>query len=141
MLGTQQVVTHHADRLSALPAWAGKVHLNHQQPFAVGELPAWRVEYVDELQPATMAGDMHAHRLRMVFHGVARDLDDLDGALSAMTGDALAALFGSRQYGTEPDGDVVQTKAQEGEAAVGVVSIPVTAMFFTSATDPETILS
>jgi hypothetical protein len=141
MLAAKQVAEHHADRLRALPAWAAKVHLNHPHAFGLAELPAWRVEYLDEPLPATLSGNLHEHRLRMVFHGVARDIDDLDSVQAGMTADALSALFGSRQYGTEPGGDITSTKAQEGEAAVGIVSVPVTALYFTDPTDPETILS
>ena len=117
-------------------------YTSHPQPFDESELPAWRVEYEPETTEfATLAGGIVQHKLPLRLKGYARSVTDLPAALNAMAATALPLVFAAPvPYGLEPDGEITREMASQGEAAVGVIDIPVRAMYFTATTAPETIL-
>ena len=116
---------------------------DHPHPFAESELPAWRVTYEGELTDgATMDGTIVQHGLKLRLIGHARAVDDLDTALNAMAATALPLIFAPpAPYGLQPDGEIERPMPGEGEAALGSIEIPLRAIFFTRAAEPETIIS
>lgn len=117
-------------------------HTDHPQPFDESELPAWRVTYdMEQHEAATLAGTTVQHRLPIKLQGIARDTGDALGALNAMAATALPLVFAPPiPYGLEPAGEIVRELQGDGQAAVGVIEIPLLAHFFTAITAPETIL-
>lgn len=115
---------------------------DHPHPFAEGELPAWRVEVTEEEHElATLNGGTVLHRTEIRLKGVARAVDGLDAALNAMASTALPLVLASPvPYGIEPAGEITREFASEGEAAVGLIDIPLRATYFTATNDPNTIL-
>lgn len=131
------------------------VYTDHPQPFAEDDLPAWRVHRVPggEVAPQTLARDtLQRHELRVECLGYARATAGLDAALDTLAAPALAAIFAAAPQ-VPPDaldgmaglielslaGEVEIDMQGEGEAAVGVVTVPLRAIYFTRASAPETI--
>lgn len=131
------------------------VHTSHPWPLAESELPAWRVRSVPggEAVPQTLARDaLYRHELEVECIGYVRAVDDLDTALDALAAPALAKLFAAAPQ-TPPDAlDALAAKIElslarelefgpgvEGEAAIGAVTVPLRAVYFTRASAPETI--
>lgn len=117
-------------------------HTDHPHPFDESELPAWRVTYeVEEHEAATLAGTTVQHRLPLRLQGVVRNTSDAMGALNALAATALPLVFAAPiPYGLEPDGEITRDLQGDGQAAVGVIEIPLRATYFTAITAPETIL-
>ncbi len=117
-------------------------HTNHAHPFDESELPAWRVVYdPEETEAATLTGTTVQHRLPLRLQGVARNTADVMDALNDMAAAALPLVFAPPvPYGLEPDGEITRQLQAEGQAAVGVIEIPIRATYFTAITAPETIL-
>jgi hypothetical protein len=115
---------------------------NHPHAFEESELPAWRVTYEDdEHESATLKGDIVLHRLPIKVQGNAASATDVLAALNAMAATALPLIFASPvPYGLEPAGEIRRELEAEGQASTGSIEIPLRAMYFTSLTDPETIL-
>lgn len=115
---------------------------DHPHPFDASELPAWRVTYdAEQHEAATLAGTIVQHRLPIRLQGFARNTGDALGALNAMAATALPLVFAAPiPYGLEPDGEITRELQGEGQAAFGVIDIPIRATFFTGITTPETIL-
>lgn len=117
-------------------------HTDHPHPFDASELPAWRVLYEQEQhEAATLAGTTVQHRLPLKLQGIARNTTDAMSAMNAMAATALPLVFAPPiPYGLEPDGEITRELQGEGQAAVGVIEIPIRATYFTAITAPETIL-
>lgn len=117
-------------------------YTRHPHPFDESDLPAWRVEYETEpTEFATLAGNIVQHKLPLRLKGYARSATDIPGALNAMAATALPLVFAAPvPYGLQPDGEITREMSAEGEAAIGVIDIPVLAIYFTATTAPETIL-
>lgn len=117
-------------------------HTDHPHPFDEAELPAWRVLYeIEEHESVTLAGTTVQHRLPLRLQGFAHSVTDPMGALNAIAATALPLVFAAPvPYGLEPAGEITRELQAEGQAAVGVIEIPLRAIFFTAITAPETIL-
>jgi hypothetical protein len=115
---------------------------NHPHAFDESELPAWRVTYEDEEhESVTLSGNIVQHRLPIKVQGNALSPTDVLGALNTMAATALPLIFAPPvPYGLEPAGEVRRELESEGQAHTGSIEIPLRATYFTSLTDPETIL-
>lgn len=116
---------------------------SHPHPFAEADLPAWRVEYhLEPTECASLDGDISQHTLSIKAKGYARATDDLDTALNALASSAMSAVFAAPvPYGLSLEGEVTRDMASEGQADVGVIELPIQALYFTRPSAPETILS
>lgn len=116
---------------------------DHPHPFDESELPAWRVEYEEEpVAAATLAGGIFEHRPEIRVRGSVRDTADAGSALNLIASAALQSIFADPvPYGLEPAGEIRRVSQREGEASVASIEIPLRALFFTSSSDPETIIS
>lgn len=136
MLAAETVANTVASRIG------GNAFTSHPHPFAEDELPAWRVEYqVEPTENASLDG-INQHVLSIKAKGYARAVDDLESALNTLASAAMSAVFASPvPYGLSLEGEVTRDMANEGQAAVGVIELPIQALYFTRPSSPETILS
>lgn len=141
-LAAAQVIDAIAARIAALPAYAGKVHTSRAWPLAEGDLPAWRVTAEDEEAVGAMLGDhTYEHKLQIEARGYCRAVADLDDVMHAMAVAALPVIFAAPvPYALDLVG-INRDTAVEGEAAVGVITLRMQALYYVRPTAPETILS
>lgn len=149
-LAATQIVNAIASRIPG-----SNVHTAHEWPFADTELPAWRVRRVPggDVTPQTLARNtLQRHEIEIGCLGYVRAVDDLDAALDALATPAVAALFAAAPQAPTDALDALISKIEvnlardvefgmttEGEAAVGVVTVPLRVVFFTIASAPQTI--
>jgi hypothetical protein len=115
----------------------------HPEPFGEEELPAWRVEWANErIETVGLDGLIQQHELEVKLRGYARDVDDINGVLSAMAVEVLPQVFSAPvPYGLHTDGDAQRVAAEEGQAATGVIELPLKAFYFTRRSAPDVIIS
>lgn len=142
-LAAQTVVSTLVARLSGATAAGVRVYADHPQPFALAELPAWRIDIAEEPAEAVMlTGTIHEHRARVMVRGYVRALDDIDAALNALLAAATPALFAAPvPYALEIDGAIERDMVSEGQADLARVTLPLRALYFVAASAPETIVS
>jgi hypothetical protein len=149
MLASAQAIDGVAALISSVTGMTGKVHTSRAWPLAESDLPAWRVLADDEEVTAQGVGfpAKQQHDLTVIAHGYARETADLDDALHGMGAAALTKLFASRAATTlSPLNCSVSLKrierdlVNEGEAAMGRISLTLLVRFLTSNNAPETIL-
>jgi hypothetical protein len=147
MLASAQAV----DAVAALIASAsvGAAHTSRTWPLAESDLPAWRVVAEDEEVSAQGVGfpAKQQHELEVCAHGYARATASLDDSLNSMAAAALSKLFESRAAAHLSPLNCSMTlkrierdMVNEGEAALGRISLTLLVRFFTANNAPETIL-
>lgn len=140
-LAAAQVIDALVARLVPVTATAGRVYPSRAWPLDEASLPAWRVVAADETAERVDLGGLHAHALSVEASAYTRVVADLDDALHALASAGLAALFaGTPPYDLACTG-IGRAVAQEGEAAVGVVTLRLLAAYYVNPAQPETILS
>lgn len=152
MLASHQVIVAMADLLvAAAIAPVGNVERKNRARI-FGTFPGVKVFAGDEDLQATDEDitwpPARQHELRPQVDLVVRDPDDLEGAMSAITAEALQALEGTFAAATLAPLQGVALRATritrrvttEGEAATGTVSVQFEVVFHTQSNDPETII-
>ena len=139
-----QVLASVAAALAAVPATAGRVYAERSHPLTEAELPAWRVSAaVETVEQATVEG-ITQHTLEITCEGVARHTAALPDMLDTLAAQGMAALFGGPPGaligGLSPQG-VERSLANEGEAAVGVLTLRLAGLYFTHPGQPGVIVS
>lgn len=137
-LAAAQVVDAVAARLAAL-APAGGVHTSRSWPLVT--LPAWRVYAQDEAVSDAMLNGINEHALELYADGLARATDDLDDVLNnTLAASALAALFAPPVPHQLQLIGISRLMAEEGEAAVGRITLRLRATCYVDPAAPETIV-
>ena len=141
MLAAAQVVDAVAARIAALPAYSGRVFTSRLWPLADADLPAWRVTAAEEpVLPGTISG-INEHQLLVEARGYHRATADLDDTLHAMASAALAALFAPPvPHGLQLE-RIDRDTTTDGEAAHGVVTLSLRAVFHVDPAAPDTLLT
>lgn len=137
-LAAAQVIDALAARLSPLAATGGRVYTSRAWP--LDTLPAWRVTAEAEDISPPAVGNEHQHDLAINATAYARAVSDLDDTLHALAAGGLPLLFADPlPYGLRLAG-IDRQMAQEGEAAVGAITLRLRALFFTDPAAPETLI-
>lgn len=140
-LAAAQVIDALAARLVPVAATAGRVYTSRAWPLDEASLPAWRVVAADEAAERVELGGIHRHVLDVEATAVTRVTADLDDALHALASAGLAALFaGLPPYDLAATG-ITRAITQEGEAAVGAITLRLQATFYVNPAAPDTIIS
>ena len=140
-LAAAQVIDALAARLVPVAATAGRVYASRAWPLDEASLPAWRVLAADEVAERVELGGIHLHRLDIEATAYTRVTANLDDALHALASAGLAALFaGQPPYDLAATG-ITRAITQEGEAAVGAITLRLQATYYVNPAQPETILS
>lgn len=141
-LAAAQVIDAIAARISGATSAGTNVFTSRAWPLAEGDLPACRVVAgAEEITPEGLGDRLGQHLLDVHASFYARAVADLDDALHALAVAALPAIFAAPvPYGLTLQG-IDREMAKEGEAAVGVITLRLQALFFTVPSAPETILS
>lgn len=140
-LAAAQVVDALAARLAAQAAVSGRVKTSRTWPWAEHELPALRVYAADEQVEAAQLDRVNLHRLDVDVQYTALAVEDLDDALHALAAGGLPLLFEEPvPYGLQLTA-INRRLATEGEAAVGQITLQLSAMYFVAPAAPETIIS
>ena len=140
-LAAAQVIDALAARLVPVSATAGRVYTSRAWPLDEASLPAWRVVAADESAERVGLDGLHLHRLDIDATATTRMVADLDDALHALASAGLAALFASPAPYDLACGGITRAVTQEGEAAVGVITLRLLATYYVNPAQPETILS
>lgn len=140
-IAAAQVIDTLAARLVPLVATAGRVYTSRGWPLADADLPAWRVVAADETAERVGLDGLHLHRLDIDASATTRMAADLDDALHALASAGLSALFASPAPYDLACSGITRAVAQEGEAAVGVITLRLLATYYVNPAQPETILS
>lgn len=139
-LAAAQVVDALAARVAAQPAVAGRVKTSRTWPWSEDELPACRVFANDEAVQAADLSGVNQHALLVDVEYTALAVADLDDTLHALAASGMALLFASAvPYELQLTG-ISRQLATEGEAAVGRITVQLSATYFVAPADPETIL-
>ena len=148
-LASAQVVTAVAALLAtAVGMDADHVHPGRAWPLAESELPAWKVlandEEVEPTGPTFPA--LQKHELIVNAEGYVRATEDLYDALHDLGAAALKALFASKTTASLAPlkcsmalTRIAREPVQEGEAAMGRITLALRVRFHTFNNDPETI--
>lgn len=140
-LAAAQVIDALAARLVPVAATAGRVYASRAWPLDEASLPAWRVVAADEVAERVDLGGLHLHRLEVDATAYTRVVTDLDDALHALASAGLAVLFaGPVPYDLACTG-IGRAITQEGEAAVGAITLRLVATYYLNPAQPETLLS
>lgn len=140
-LAAAQVVSALAARINAQAAVAGRVQTSRVWPWAEHELPAVRVYAADEVVEPAQLDRVNLHRLDIEAQFTALAVNDLDDELHALAADALPLLFAEPvPYGLQLTA-INRRLATEGEAAVGQITLQLSAIYFVAPAAPETIFS
>jgi hypothetical protein len=140
-LAAAQVIDALAARLVPMTATAGRVYTSRAWPLDEASLPAWRVVAADELVERVALDGTHRHTLDIEATGTARVAADLDDTLHALGSGGLVLLFApAAPYDLVLSG-IQRDITQEGEAAVGAITLRLQATFYANPAAPETILS
>ena len=137
-LAAAQVIDALAARLVPLAATGGRVYTSRAWPLTT--LPAWRVTAQDETITPPSVGNEHQHDLDINATAYARAVDNLDDTLHGLAAGGLPLLFADPlPYGLRLAG-IDRQMADEGEAAVGTITLRLRALYFTVPAEPETII-
>ena len=139
-LAAAQVVDALAAHVAAQAAVAGRVKTSRAWPWSEAELPACRVFANDEAVQAADIEGANQHTLLVDVEYTALAVADLDDALHALAADGLALLFATAVPYQLQLGGISRQLATEGEAAVGRITLQLSATFFVDPAAPETIL-
>jgi hypothetical protein len=141
-LAAADVVDALAARLGPVVLSGGRVYTSRTWPLTEAGLPAWRVTAADESVTRQYVGQtINEHLLQVECAGFVRAAADLDDAMHNLAEQGLTALFANPQiYDLQLD-SISRSTATEGEAAVGVITLGVTARFAVDATAPGTLLT
>ena len=141
-LAAAQVIDTLAARISGAPACGTNVFTSRAWPIGEEILPAARViAGSEQITPEGLGDRLSQHLLDVDAAVYVRAVDDLDDAMHAIVVDALPAIFAAPvPYGLTLQG-IDREMAKEGEAAVGVITVRLQALYFTLPSQPETILS
>ena len=141
-LAAAQVIDAVAARISGATACGTNVFTSRAWPIGEEILPASRVTAGSEQITPEGLGDLigqHLLDIEVAFY--VRAVANLDDAMHAIVAAALPAIFAVPvPYGLALQG-IDREMAKEGEAAVGVITVRLQAMFYTLPSQPETILS
>lgn len=140
-LAAAQVIDALAARLVPLTATAGRVYASRAWPLDEASLPAWRVTAADEQLERVDLDGLHRHTLEVEATAITRVSADLDDALHALAAGGLALLFASPVPYDLSGLSIGRNVTTEGEAAVGSITLRLSAVFFTNPATPETIES
>ena len=140
-LAAAQVVDAVQALLAPVSLTGGRVYTSRLWPLSEGELPAGRVYAADEeIESQDIHGHLQQHTLSIEAKGYARATDDLDDRLNEIAAAWLTALFAGTPPNYLRSTGIDRDVTNEGEAAVGVVTLRLQAQFFTQPSAPETIL-
>lgn len=140
-LAAAQVIDTIAARLVPVALSGGRVFTSRTWPITEAELPAWRVVAEDETAVRQYVGQtINDHTLAVSCTGYVRAVADLDDAMHALAAAGMTALFADpAPYDLQLD-SINRSMSTEGEAAVGVITVNVTARFAADQAAPETLL-
>lgn len=141
-LAAAQVVDALAARIAAQATLgAGGVRTSRAWPWAEADLPACRIYAASEQAELVDLGGTHQHSLGVDVQYTVRATADLDDAMHAQAAAGLALLFApTAQHGLQLTG-IERELATEGEAAVGRITLQLSAVFHANPAAPETILN
>lgn len=141
-LAAAQVVDALAARIAAQAnLGTGGVRTSRTWPWAETELPACRIFAADEAVELASQDGVHQHSLTVEVQYTCRATADLDDALHARASSGLALLFAPTvPYGLQLTG-ISRQLATEGEAAVGQITLNLSALFYANPAAPDTIVS
>lgn len=126
-----------------------RVYTSRAWPLADDQLPAWRVTAEDEVieQANIQWPHLNTHTLTVELEGIVRRVSDLDDGLHQMAETALRRLFSDREaahLGVLRAPITLSAIARRlgtlDEAAIGAVTITLTARFSTQADRPDTLI-
>lgn len=140
-LAAAQVIDTIAARLVPVVLSGGRVFTSRTWPITEAELPAWRVVAEDETAVRQYVGQtINDHTLAVSCTGYVRAVADLDDAMHALAAAGMTALFAApAPYDLQLD-SINRSMSTEGEAAVGLITVNVTARFAADQAAPETLL-
>lgn len=139
-LAAAQVIDALAARLVPLAATGGRVYASRAWPLDEASLPAWRITAADELIERVDLDGVHRHTLDIEATALARVTADLDDALHALAAGGLPLLFQVPvPYDLMATG-IGRSITQQGEAAVGAITLRLQATFYANPASPETLL-
>lgn len=140
---TAQVVDAVAARVAAQAGLGtGGVKTSRTWPWSEAELPAVRVYAGDEpVQAVTVdLTPINEHRPQILVQYTARDATDLDDTLHALVEAGLPLVFADPiPHGLQLTG-ITRELANEGEAAVGRITLELEALYHVAPTAPATFL-
>ncbi|MBX3605370.1 MAG: hypothetical protein KF788_08865 [Piscinibacter sp.] len=137
-LAAAQVVDALAARLA--PTTTSTVVTDRASPIDEATLPRWRLVATDEQVERAYLDGGNRHRLQLEAQGSVRAPVDLDDAMHALASAGCAALF-AEPVPYELQLDVIRRQmVSEGEAAVGRITLAVTATFYVHPAAPDVLL-
>ena len=141
-LAAAQVIDAIAARLMPVALSGGRVFTSRGWPISEAELPAWRVIADDEAAAAQYIGQtVNEHTLTVQCIGIVRAVADLDDAMHALAAQGMTALFADpAPYQLQLE-SIGRNTSTEGEAAVGTITVSLTARYAVDQAAPETLLS
>jgi hypothetical protein len=141
-LAAAQVVDAIAARLVPMVATGGRVYTSRAWPLAESELPAWRVTAEDEsATPDIVSDGTNRHDLTLNATAYARATADLDDALHALAATGLALLFAPAvPYGLQLQ-RISRRMGDDGEDALGAITLQLSCIYWVNPASPETIYS
>ncbi|HOF29442.1 MAG TPA: hypothetical protein PK441_01240 [Burkholderiaceae bacterium] len=139
-LAAAQVIDALAARLTPVVLSGGRVFTSRSWPITVDELPAWRVVAEGETAERQYVGQtINEHALSVSAVGYVRAVANLDDAMHALAAAGMTALFAvPAPYDLQLD-SISRSMSTEGDAAVGVITVNLTARFAADQATPETI--
>lgn len=140
-LAAAQVIDAVAARLSGATAAGAGVYTSRAWPLAEADLPAWRVTAEDEAAESLYVGtNTNEHTLTIECKALARAVQNLDDVLHALAAEGLAALFAAPLLHELQLVSITRALATEGEAAVGAITVSLTAKYLVDPAAPQVIL-
>ena len=139
-LAAAQVIDALAARLVPLAATGGRVYTSRAWPLTDASLPAWLVTAgLETVERAYVEDTTGTHTLRINCRGVAKATADLDDVLHGLAVGALPLLFAAP---VPYDLELIQIDrqvTQDGESALGSITLTLQAQFGMLPTAPETL--
>lgn len=140
-LAAAQVIDALAARLVPVALSGGRVFTSRTWPLTEAELPAWRVTAEDESTSRQYVGQtINDHTLTVSCVGIVRAVADLDDAMHALAAQGMTALFAPPEPYQLQLESISRATSTEGEAAVGTITVSLTARFAVDQAAPETLL-
>ena len=147
-LASAQAIDAVAALIASVSGMSAKVFTSRAWPINDAILPCWRVQAEDEeiTQQGVSFPTVQQHDLIVHAHGYARATADLDDVLHAMAAAALTKLFASAASSRLSPLNcsmaltrIERALVEEGEAAVGRITLALRVRFVTRSNAPETI--
>lgn len=140
-LAAAQVIDAIAARLVPVSLSGGRVFTSRTWPLTEAELPAWRVLAQDESAERQYVGQtVNDHTLTIDCVGIVRAVSNLDDAMHNLAAAGMTALFAAPAPYDLQLRQIGRDTSTEGEAAVGVITVSLTARFAVDQAAPETLL-